>query len=135
MAACLVFMAHPDHDPSEPTALSLLALTLAHRRGVLLCVNGPSRAAGGAGKGGPAGGEQMVARWRAAVEALCAREGLDASLCSVILTDLMSGDGGGKEGRGGEGAGAGRQREEGVHGFRDVEDWVKREAVAFYRMV
>jgi hypothetical protein len=108
----------------------------------------------------------MVARWRAAVDGLAAREGLDAGLCSVVLTEVLgrgAGGGGaaaegqgaaaGATGRGvrGRGSGRGRAQEgvtaaeveeeeegeepEGVHAFGDVEEWVKREAAAFHRMV
>lgn len=52
-------------------------------------------------------------------------QGLEGGLCSVIATNITPGGGG----RGGAAKG------EGAQGFRDVEDWVKREAAAFYRTV
>jgi hypothetical protein len=149
MCCCLVFVAHPEADPEEPSALALLALALASRRAVLLCVNGPRRAAASAG---PGGADALAARWRAAVDALAAREGLDAGLCGVVLSEVQRGAGdegagdaavapGGGAGRaggaGGDAAagGGGAAGGEGVRGYRDVEEWVKREAAAFYRMV
>lgn len=102
--------------------------------------------------GASSAAEQLVSTWRGAIESLCIQEGLDSGLCSVIITDIRrphdagvgdegrrnGGQGGRLGGGGGRGAGreeGGREGAEGVHGFRDVEDWVKREAAAFYRMV
>lgn len=65
-----MFMAAPDADPSDAAGLSHLALALARRRAVLLCVNGPG--AGGA-----------VGRWRGAIEALCAREVRTFRVCVI----------------------------------------------------
>jgi len=88
------------------------------------------------------------------VETLCAQEGLDSSMCSVIMTDIRPEEGGdgqgaaggagagpkGRGGRRGEGGGVSgqqqqQQQEEEVHGFKDVEEWVRREAAAFHRTV
>jgi hypothetical protein len=143
MAACLVFLAAPDDDPADPQSLVLLSLALAARRGVLLCVPAGGGPGGGGGKAGDGvGPHEAAGRWRGAVEALCWQEGLNAGLCSVVVVDmgegaLRGGDGGGGAAAAGargvpDGGGGGR---EGVHGIGDVEDWVRREAAAFHRIV
>lgn len=137
MAACVVLVVRPGSDPAaSPALLALLALALASRRSVLLCADADAGGAGGA-SGSDAAAAATAERWRGAVDAMCAREGLDAGSFSAVVAHVGAGGGEGRrEGRAAAGAEAGAEASaEAPQAGRDVEAWVRREAAAYDRAV